>query len=280
MYIWILLATIMVALSFFNLSPRQDKENSFSEIKVASIVSRFKVENLAVARYLQCDTILRLHTNNWDASAPPYSIDIKQADPFNFKTAYQGINYPSLQEVLPIGYKANEASLNAKHYLYCMDRQLEVAGAQQLDECRFGSAQYPTYVVSFAQIPDRWLSKDGSNTPLPAFVQFLSDKSHFGGIAGYTECDADYTCKLKGGGARHLVADIDDDTKGSEGISVNLIDRNSTIWQNTKFRELCGQNIPCMFMYRKMPTTDEKAYCRKIFHDVWNSEAATGGATE
>jgi hypothetical protein len=238
------------------------------------------VENLAVTRYLQCDTILRLHTNNWDASYPPYFVDIKQADPFDFKNAYEEVNYPSLQEVLPIGYKANDTALSAKHYVYCMDRQLEAAGAQILDKCRFGSVQYPTYIISFAQIPDRWLSKDGSNTPLPAFVQFLSDKAHFGGIAGYTECDADYTCKLKGGGARHIVANIDDATKISEGVSVNLIDRDSIVWRNTEFRNLCGQNKPCMFMYRMMPTTDEKSYCRKIFHDVWNSEPVTDTETE
>ena len=273
MYIWILLATIMVALSFFNLSPRQDKDNSFSEIKVASLVSRFKVENLAVTRYLQCDTILRLHTNNWDASAPPYLVDITKPDPFEFKNAYTGISYPSLQDVLPIGYRPNAVALEAFHYLYCMDQPIENAGAQSLDECRFGSIQYPTYVISFASIPSRWLSKDGTNTPLPAFVNFLTDSAKFGGIAGYVECDADEGCAMKGGAARHASIDIDDDTKITEEVKVSLIPRNSVIWQNSKFQEVCGTGNPCMFMYRMMPTTDQKSYCRQIFHDVWNSDA-------
>lgn len=264
MYIWILLATIMIALSFFNLSPRQDKDNTFSEIKAASLVTRFKVENLAVMRYLQCDTLLRLHTQEWDTrQSPPYKVDITNPNPFNF-------DYTSLTEVLPTGYKPNVVALDAKHYLYCMDRPVEESGAQNLEVCRFGSTIYPTYAVSFAEIPDRWLSKDGKKTPLPAFVNFLTDKAQFGGIAGYTECFADGTCALKGGNAHHIVANIDDATNKTGDIEVNLIARDSVLWQNAEFQSMCGYNKPCMFMYRMMPTTDEKAYCQRLLTDMWD----------
>ena len=43
MYIWILLATIMVAFSFYNISPRADKENYINEAKTSIIVNRFKM---------------------------------------------------------------------------------------------------------------------------------------------------------------------------------------------------------------------------------------------
>ncbi len=281
MYIWILLATIMVAFSFYNLSPRQDKDNAFSEIKASSLVSRFKIENAAIVRLFQCDTILRLHTGSWDTNlkyAPNqafYKIDLNNFhyfDVYNLKP----------ENVMPTGYKPNVVTLDVKNYLYCMDRRLENSEAKIMEECSFGSVVHPTYAISFARIPERWLTKDGTNTPLPAFVKFLADETQFAGVAGYTDCDMT-GCDLKGVNARkselwthesHYYVDengnvIESPTVVYEATDYVSIDHNSVIWNNPDFRTECGQNKPCMFMYKIMPTTDERSYCRKLLRDYW-----------
>ena len=168
MYIWILLATIMIGLSFFNLSPRPDKENAYTEVKASTAVTRFKLENMAMTRFMQCEVLLGLHTNNWDNGRSPFQITMNSS----FQYSVNGNNITVRpQDSLPIGYNASAVSVNAQHFLYCMNSPLEVETSAILDKCQFGSDVYPTYMISFAPIPERWLSKDGNNTPLRSYAR-------------------------------------------------------------------------------------------------------------
>lgn len=268
MYIWILLATIMIGLSFFNLSPRPDKEDAYTEIKASTIVTRFKLENAALVRFLQCDTLLYLHTNNWDAGSPPYrvSVDSSDASYFTFAYSVKGKTVTLRPEdSLPIGYDAGAAVLDAgqtmHHYLYCMDRPLEQSGAHIMSPCQYGSVEHPVYMVSFARIPSRWLSKaeNDNNAPLPVFLRYLADETKFNGVAGYTECSNGH-CVLKGVAAQKAL--LQDNVNG---VVYTQISPDSPLWSiNEDFNTTCGSaNTPCMFMYKMMPVADENAFCRQ-----------------
>lgn len=297
MYIWILLATIMIGLNFFNLSVRPDKDGAYAEVKASVNVTRFKLENMAVARFLQCETLLRLHStpaagtstanlsSAWDSGAPPYKINLFAGDEVKTASDYRELGYFEFKyeadeeiievkpaDALPQGYSGGVADVKPYHFIYCMDRPIEQSGARVLNECRYGSVLYPTYVVSFAEIPGRWLSHSVDRAPLPVFVKYLSDETSFSGVAGYTYCDEGTgKCALKGLRATKATIQITEETdsiSNSDFIQENAIDENSVIWQNSKFQEICGDtNTPCMLMYKMMPTTDEKAYCRKMFYD-------------
>lgn len=65
MYIWILLATIMVAMTFFNVSPRVDKEHALNEIRAATVTNRFKAEHEAMLKTMECE-IMYGQNNGWD----------------------------------------------------------------------------------------------------------------------------------------------------------------------------------------------------------------------
>lgn len=285
MYIWILLATIMIGLNFFNLSVRPDKEGSYTEVKASSIVTRFKLENMALVRFLQCETLLRLHTDNWDAGSPPYRFSVDSTDTTNYKTftyypPNQNLITPEHSELvfkpedsLPAGYQGDAAVLDngqvMHHYLYCMDRPLEHSGAHVMSPCQYGSVEHPVYMVSFAQIPSRWLTKDGRNAPLPVFLRYLSDEKKFSGVAGYTECSSGH-CVLRGVAAQKAPLQ-----ESESGVVYTQISPDSPLWSiNGDFNETCGAaNTPCMFMYQKMPTTDEKSYCRRLLLQDFTPDA-------
>ena len=93
MYIWILLATIMVALSFFNTSPREDKASVFTEIKASTFINRFRAEHIAYFRTMECEIILN----------PTHSLDDSKAVIEAASADY--VNYTSVQKNLPIGYR-------------------------------------------------------------------------------------------------------------------------------------------------------------------------------
>lgn len=269
MYIWILLATIMVALSFYNLSPRSDKENVFSEIKTATIINRFRIENNAVTRLLQCETMMNMHsgTPQWDAGNAPYKIELTTSGSGGTVTFNDALDfgYTSPEENLPVGYQPDQ-NFQIYHYVYCLDYTAETPGAAVMHPCQYGSTVHPTYVVSFALIPMRYLVKnaaaDGTIDPLPMFGKYLADETKGQGFAGWVTCNAAGTCEFKGASSYQVKNVINDDANESVQNLRNILPTNSVFFNNADFRNVCLTTQPCMFLYRKMPTTDENAYCR------------------
>lgn len=66
MYIWILLATIMVALSFYNVSPRADKDHVLNEVRAATVSNRFKIEHKAILKTMECEIMYQRNDGCWD----------------------------------------------------------------------------------------------------------------------------------------------------------------------------------------------------------------------
>ena len=266
MYIWILLATIMVALSFYNLTPRSDKDNSFSEIKAATLANRFKIENNAVARLLQCEVLMNLHTTPWD-TVKPSPIDLTSNN-FDF-------GYTKPEDNLPVGYQLSNneeyRSFEIYHYVYCLDKKAEEKGAQIMTpDCQYGSSAHPTYVVSFAKIPFRYLTKNSDRPePLPSFLKYLADETNGSGVAGWADCvgsESSYTCTLKGRSAYKFSGKTTVKNNANQMIDVRaeraMLPIDSVLYHNPDFADECITDQPCMFMYRQMPTTDKGAYCR------------------
>lgn len=69
MYIWILLATIMVALSFYNVSPRADKDHALNEVRAATVSNRFKIEHKAMLKTMECEIMYQRNSGCWDSSS-------------------------------------------------------------------------------------------------------------------------------------------------------------------------------------------------------------------
>ena len=184
MYIWILLATIMVAFSFYNLSPRMDKDNSIAETKASVLVARLKIENKAIAEAFKCD--LMYNAGSYEMTVAK-DIDIEKDNPIYGDT---------IKTNLPIGYDVEKSSV--LHQIICLDSDISNPNAK-ITDCVGLSSAYPEYIFSFMQIPERWLTKDGSNQPLPALLNHLSDirssHMHFGWVEHVDEdCYEDNDC--------------------------------------------------------------------------------------
>lgn len=230
MYIWILLASIMVALSFFNVTPRADKDNAVSEIRTSIIVQRFKAEHLALTKTLECEMIY----NNASYSSPT-SINT------NFD-----VGYTSFRKNLPVGYDLNVGGITIYHKLVCMTLQIVDENARVQPSCAGSPGRY---AISFAQIPDRWITKDAGNTvPLPALVNFLAKEKRIGDNYGWVKCNVG-ECMLVGKNAAQTVPET--------------IPANSPIWSDSQFANLCRTGKPCLFAYKKLTLADNGNQCQK-----------------
>ena len=318
MYIWILLATIMVALSFFNVAPRSDKEHALNEIKAATVVNRFKAEHSARLHALECEIIYNKSSQpesggeGWDgeetglrrsASGP---VDVSSYVPA----------YTTFVSYLPVGYAignnrkdgsgTNYSTSGMKHFIYCLaenaeeevsdtalDEEVFIACNAQYDE-RTKNLGERRYLVSFAPIPDRWVSKDGTKTPIPAFVNLLAKTGDKSATFGWLEwvnggfklhgVGAAATRAVKLGDKDHTFDDqhkdffeqrFDADFNYKSDLNSSqarhekivsehvIIPNKSPLWRNSAL-DVCKEGNPCMFAYEVFPKLDPACRCYNL----------------
>ena len=275
MYIWILLATIMVALSFFNTSPREDKASVFTEIKASTFINRFRAEHTGFFRTLECDILY--NPNRYENSIIP----VQKSDIENF-------GYTSLASNLPSGYNEEDNGQVIYHGIYCFDKDLREEGAA-LTNC---STATQRYLFSFSGISERWTSKakysitlpdtvtasySGKvveiSAPVPAFSNYLAKELHGIKNTGWMYC-ADNKCYLvgrssiKNGGSANSVKD----TNRNKYITLHLPAADSL---GSDFMDTCSTNgMPCMFSAEKFKTTDIGGHCRGLMKNA-NSNPGT-----
>ena len=270
MYIWILLATIMVALSFFNLSPRSDVDNTVNEVKAAAVINRFRAEHMAMVHTMECEVIKR-HFGSSDILYPtnlPLYLNskLKSANP---------LNYTKYQCNLPVGYDRSGSGLSVHHELACTSKNLENHdGDNAMKDC--GHTKF-RYAISYAPIPARWLAKKADDNdvvkPLPVLVDLMARSTSAGTVYGWTDCSgvgSNTECHLRGYSAK-IGTLIDDEF--SDGISSKTIksvyyteiDSKAPIWSKmTTFGTLCNQVTPCLFAYERLASVDKGHHCKML----------------
>lgn len=300
MYIWILLATIMVALSFFNTSPREDKASVFTEIKASTFINRFRAEHTGYFRTLECDILY--NSNRYENSIIPVQ-----------KSDIENLGYTSLASNLPIGYNEEDNGQVIYHGIYCFDKDLREEGAA-LTNCNTAAQRY---LFSFSGISERWTSKTKYSVtlpdtvtknyrgevveisaPVPAFSNYLAKELHGIKNTGWMYC-ANNKCYLVGRSSIQTLYDKNaakneyeqkaDGTYGikkggSETNPVKDTDRNKYIALHlpeadslgSDFKDTCSTNgMPCMFSAEKFKTTDTSGHCRGLMNSANNNNTGT-----
>lgn len=271
MYIWILLATIMVALSFFNLSPRSDKEGNFNEVKAATLVNRFRIEHTTFSRVAECQLVSSNSDNEY------MKFDLENEDTKN-----------SFDDNLPIGFTTTGVGLTTYHYIFCLDDDITKGGSPKLKSCAI-PASLPDgktiqtavyrYGVSFGEIPSRWIGKGANDTHviIPVLGNTISKQFVRGSILGVLSCYAlkhsggeDDKCSFQGshsyekdqsaGGAH---------TGGSTHLSFQPLEGGTDDFYNVlygldDFRACDGSPTGCLFAIHRLSNRDVSNHCEAL----------------
>ena len=147
MYIWVLLATLMVALNFYNLSPRRDLENVYNETRVVTLANRFRHEHLAFKNATECEMI------NSNRSETEFLRLYQNLE--NPKDVGGGltINYTSKKQNLPIGYDEEHGQFEQiSHNIVCVDEDDKTP-----KECKSAKRKY---AISVVRLDGRWINKN------------------------------------------------------------------------------------------------------------------------
>lgn len=145
MYIWVLLATLMVALNFYNLPPRRDLENVYNETRVVTLANRFRHEHLAFKNATECEMINSIRTENSFNNL--YSGNSEKAsDVLDFE-------YTNKKQNLPIGYDEEHGQFEQiSHNIVCVDEDDKTP-----KECKSAKRKY---AISVVKLDDRWINKN------------------------------------------------------------------------------------------------------------------------
>ena len=262
MYIWILLATIMVALSFLNTSPREDKADVFREVRAASFVNRFRVEHIAFMRTIECPFIYNIH-------------EYRNGREFGDSDKTNG--YTSYRENLPVGYDEGDTDIPIRHYIYCFQKDevtFEGDSSTGLGASCLGTPY--RYAISFAQIPEKWLNKakekftgapaDGAITPQASFINYLAGETSGMKNIGWVWC-ADgpegRECHLVGRTAAHSW--YDKSVANANNVSKLKYMQflfPSSLMKNSEFKSECvDSGVPCLFSYGRLRIDDANQHC-------------------
>ena len=240
MYIWILLATIMVAFSFYNVSPRADKDHALNEIRAATVTNRFKIEHKAMLKMFECEILYQLNSDGWDGSddnrtSASGPVDVTKFNPGaagesekkSFSERTDGEFNPAnntFEKHIPLGYNTEEDKsifpAGVHHFIYCLDTEVEKfkdgegegeTATPKGHFVRCDTMQSPSgkktssrtrYLVTFAQVPEKWLTKTDDHSPLPVLTNTLSKEGKSSTSYGWTQCE-DGKCRFMGINAVH-----------------------------------------------------------------------------
>lgn len=255
MYIWILLATIMVALSFFNLSPRADKDGTFEEIKSATVVNRFMIEHRAFSDVAECKLLTNsgTHIN----AITNFNTDESNTDGWLYKN-----------KALPIGYISG-ADLTTHHYTYCLSGDVTKGLAPAIAPNCSNSGANPVfrYGVSFATIPDKWIAKD-SGEPLPVLSNALSKQYLKNSIIGILECGA---APISSCSFSESKAYVVQDQEGHNQSGFMNFSNNSgfyaSLFNNADFVDNCA-GASCFFAIRRFTIKDRNDRCKRLYDEA------------
>ena len=222
MYLWIVIATFIAILASFNLSVRPDMDRVFAETKAGVVITKFRALHNGVRDYF--------NSQSPDKTGLTYA-NYYPGDGVNVQPKEDGsINALTVDEVapfLPFGYAKDGETLDdiasitgggeIVSKVFCFDEGNTaeqcvsgVDGSCCSNQCIDDSNCSSIYVVSFTQMPSRWVNKI-SNMPSVDMISALSHMHGYGKDFGYTEVD-DGKVVLSGG--RFIV----DNSNGAESF--------------------------------------------------------------
>ena len=179
MYLWVVLATFITVLLSYNLSVRPDMDRAFAETKASVVIAKFRALHNGVKDYLNSQAPEK--TGQARVTYYP-GTGVNVSTPEGSQAS--SLTVDDIRNYLPVGYiKADET----------LDDIANITGGGKIvskvfcsNECIADDDCSSIYVVSFTQMPTRWINKI-SNMPNADMMGALTHMRGYGKDIGYTD---------------------------------------------------------------------------------------------
>ncbi|MBQ7659598.1 MAG: hypothetical protein IJS26_02485 [Alphaproteobacteria bacterium] len=253
MYLWIVIATFMVALLSYNLSVRPDVDRAYMETKAQTVVGKFKIQHNAFKRYLNSQ---KIPAN--PALGDPLYVSYKPGFGYNAGQILGSDDTEpyAVEQYFPMGYLPDDETYSK---VFCfepsysdsdyVDYEVNCNDAAVMADDRCCSVDYvEVYAVSWAPIPSRWLNR--SSTPTTDMMSVMSKSGEYGRCFGYVTTAEDVPYAVVSGGV-----------KPNEQIANNDLPYRvvySAVLNDEDYQSTC-QDTPCFIAIHQVFTKEESS---------------------
>ncbi len=196
MYLWVVLATFMVAILSYNLSVRPDSDYSYMETRAQTAITKFKAQHNAFYSYIDSKRLSVTQQAHEDKVIYYSGVGYHNGQAINPKGRVS-ITTAEMEGFLPIGYQARP-DIYSKVYCFKMSNEGNILDADykilcENDSISLGqdvccsSASVAVYVVSWQPISSNWLNEKG--LPTADMMAVMTKSDGYGRSFGYNQRD-------------------------------------------------------------------------------------------
>ncbi|MBQ2810938.1 MAG: hypothetical protein IJF12_02090 [Alphaproteobacteria bacterium] len=238
MYLWVVMATFIAILYSFNLPIRADLDRVHAETKASVVVTKFFAQHNAVKDYFNSQA--RDKTGQSSVTYYP-------GDGVNISADTEGTDVgTNVKKYLPIGFIEDESTISKVYCLENGDRASPQCTSTPDGSCC--SAEYTgIYVVSYRQIPSRWINKV-TKMPNADILGYMGKARGYGKSFGYTD-NIDGKLVLSGG---QMVQEFDTSGEKVGDAQFEYHEIFEAVKNDPDFENCMGENVHCLYAIQQI----------------------------
>ncbi len=252
MYVWMILATFIVMLAAFNLSPRADLQRQQDTPLAEAAITKFLVQHDAAVKYAKAQLLLK-HNN------PTSSYGLSAGT----LTVCNSSNSGNLCPFLPVGFKY-ESNLYYST-IYCLNdaeygepdasgkREItKVEGTEKVTDCN-DTGHNAIYVISYGRVPQRWKNVS-TNRIIPEFYNAMHTRVAVGASCGIVVPKTTVGNNASGQNRNRLNSDfiIDGIDVQNNSIPSYFIKNDATFKSKCLSGNKVNESFPCMIYVNRL----------------------------
>jgi len=284
MYLWVLLATFMVALLSFNLSIRPDSDRALMETKAQTIITKFRVQHYGFAHYIASKKLTKAQLSSQDPLVKKDSVDYASKVGYNDGNVLgvpselneaitsELVNTQDIQKYLPYGFQT-DATIYSK--VFCFKPQTfesdenydtvcenDISIPFDLRKTCCAASGTDVLVISWQKMPPRWISHT-TQKPLSDMMSAMTKSEGYGSTIGFvTNVDDASGPVVSGGMYRTPIAQIDSEGKPTGKYTYELKYRPiyNILIEDDDFKDCVNENKiknPCLIAINKVSNREE-----------------------
>ncbi len=268
MYLWVILATFIVALYSYNLPVRSDLDRLYAETKASVVITKFRALHNGVKDYFNSQAPSKTgqtYVTYYPGDGVNISAESTGTQDGTIIQA-QELSADDIRKYLPVGYASSSSSIEDMATIngggeivskvFCFengDTTQQCVSTENSHSCCSNSCSEDTctgiYVVSFSQMPSRWINKITLN-PNADMKTAIAKVRGYGETFGYTDT-IENKLVLSGG---RMVQNYDEAGNAIGDKEFEYFEIWQAIQNDTDFQRLnCNEeNIHCLFAIQQI----------------------------
>ena len=288
MYLWVVLATFMVALLSFNLSIRPDADRSLMETKAQTVLTKFRAQHYAFVHFIASKRLTLTQQYSDNPSIQTADVGYMSTLGYNDghllyttngksepRDEFRGMRTTDLQKYLPFGFQTdskifskvycfrpnqNQYDADANFATIC-EEDTEISNPIERNTC-CGAHGIKVFVISWQEMPSRWINHN-TQRPVSDMMAVITKADGYGSSIGYITNIESVDGAVISGGMYRTLGEEQDASGNPTGKYIHEIKYKPVfdVLKSDKDFEACMKgdeiNNPCLIAINQVSNREE-----------------------